>query len=182
MDCLHCRRKLPRYECAWVLGEYDAELRTAVLRMKHRLEDVLSMCMGRLLSQHIGDEVAAWRPDVVVPIPMYWTRRLWRGTNSPEILAGAIASGLKLPVSPILMRRRRTRPQGGLTRPARFRNLRGALAVRSGIRLDAARVLIVDDVLTTGATCGEAARVLRRAGAAAVAVAALARARDPDSR
>ncbi len=115
--------------------------------------------------------------DFLLPIPMHWTRWLARGVNSPELVASCLSRVLRVPVRRrILARRRRTAPQRDLSPAARFRNLAGAFRVRRRAKLRGARVLLVDDILTTGATCSEAAKMLKQAGAAMVAVAVVARA------
>src|SRR5262249_45683017 len=114
--------------------------------------------------------------DAIVPIPMHWTRRVVRGTNSPEFLAAELSARLGAQVMRLLVRRRRTQPHGSLSRRKRYRNIRGALAIRKGYHLEDAKILLVDDILTTGVTCNEAARVLKKTGATSVAVAVIARA------
>jgi predicted amidophosphoribosyltransferase len=100
------------------------------------------------------------------------------GVNSPELLAECLGKKLGIPVVRTLRRRRYTRPQKDVLPHERFRNVRGAFGLRlwHGKRLKDARVLLVDDILTTGATCSEAAKLLKQAGAAVVAVAVVARA------
>jgi predicted amidophosphoribosyltransferase len=145
--------------------------------MKRYSEQPLSDAVARLLVAARGDDLAALGLDVVVPLPMHWGRRLVRGVNSPDILARRPAARLQIPLAPhLLSRRRRTRPQTGLSRDRRLVNVRGAFYARRHADLSGARVLVVDDVMTTGATLNEAARELRRAGATFVAVAVLARA------
>jgi predicted amidophosphoribosyltransferase len=112
---------------------------------------------------------------MLVPIPMPWRRRLQRGANSAELLAEVLGRRLQRPVSPRLLARRYRPPQGALTPARRRANLRGTMHIGWGRKPPAGRVLLVDDVLTTGATCSEAARVLRKAGADDVVVAVLAR-------
>ncbi len=107
---------------------------------------------------------------------MHWVRRLARGTNAPEVLAERLAQRLGVPFFPLLARRRHTAPQSSLPRAARLTNLRRAFRLRPSYHCQGARVLLVDDVLTTGTTCGEAASTLLRRGAASVSVAVLARA------
>lgn len=138
----------------------------------------MSDAMGRFLYVVRGDQLASARPTHVVPIPMHWQRRLIRGTNSPDILAERLAEGLGVPVMHRALRRcRNTLPQKDLKPHERFQNVRGAFQWASPEQLQGARVLLVDDILTTGATCSEAARVLKKAGGAqAVIVAVLARA------
>jgi ComF family protein len=145
--------------------------------MKHGAGEPLSAAMGDLLVAKRRGMLAAVEADVVVHIPMYWGRRLVRGTNSPEILARRLARRLGIPwESRLLVRRRNTLVQPDLPPRERFRNIQGAFRVDKGYDLGGARVLLVDDVLTTGATCSEAAKWLKQAGAAHVAVAVLARA------
>jgi predicted amidophosphoribosyltransferase len=107
---------------------------------------------------------------------MFWPQRLWRGANSSETLAIAVARELKLPVaSDLLVCRRFLRKQSTLRPDERRRNVRHAFRVSWRYDIKGARLLVVDDVMTTGATAQETARVLRDAGAASVVVAAVAR-------
>ena len=169
-----------RFARAVALGNYEGLLRNAVLRMKRDTEEPLSAALAELLFQRREAALAALAADVVVPAPMYWLRRLARGTNSPEIVAERLARRLRLPCVPRMIRRlRNTRPQGALARQERLENVRGAFRLRHGCDVSGARVLLVDDILTTGATCGEIARQLLTAGAVEVSVAVLARAHGP---
>ncbi|MEX0711489.1 MAG: ComF family protein [Pirellulales bacterium] len=180
--CPACRGRRGAIQRVWCLGAYDGYLRGLVLRMKHVEEEPLSAAMAELLWRRVGAELAAWRPDVVLPVPMHWTRRLARGTNSPQVVSGVLARRLAVPHAPrALVRRRKTRQQGPLTRTARRINLRRAFAVPAGVRFEQARVLLVDDILTSGATSGEAARELRRAGASATALVVVAQTGVPDA-
>lgn len=175
--CITCRDRRLRFSEAQALGSYQGDLRTAVLRMKNPSGDALAAVMGRLLWQRHGPRLRSWRADVLVPIPMHWSRRLVRGANSAEVVAEVLASELQLPSEPRLLKRRRnTAPQGELSLGERLENLRGAFRLRGGCSAAGARVLLIDDILTTGATCNEAARTLLRAGASDVVVAVVARA------
>ena len=175
--CPHCPKSPLQFQSVVVLGVYRGALRDAVLQMKRASGDQLSMAIGGLLHREMGDSLAQLAPEVVVPVPLHWSRRLVRKTNSPEILAERVASALRIPVCRgVLVRRRNTPPQFGLSAPRRFRNVRGAFRTAVSYDLDAARVLLVDDVLTTGATSSEAAKVLLAAGAGQVDVAVVARA------
>lgn len=174
--CFECLRHPQRFSAVVRAGRYDQTLRDCILRMKSEHEEPLAAALGVWMAELCGAELAAHRPDLVVPIPLHWRKRLWRGVNSPEVVAAALARRLKAPFSTWrLIRQRDTSPQGTLSRAARQDNVRGAFLVR-GARLTGQRVLLVDDVLTTGATAGEAAAVLLRHGAESVIVAALARA------
>ena len=111
---------------------------------------------------------------------MYWTRRLFRGTNSPEILARHLARHLGIPLAGgMLIRCRNTLPQAHLPPGKRFQNVLGAFRLGAPYDLRGAKVVLVDDILTTGATCSEAAKVFKRAGAAMVVAAVVARAEGP---
>jgi ComF family protein len=133
--------------------------------------------LGQLLAKRHRSNLEALAPDVVIPVPMHWTRRVRRGTNGPETVAEYLARKLRVPFTTrLLLRSRRTQRQADLPPGNRFRNVRRAFRLDESYHLEGVCVLLVDDVLTTGATCGEAARVLLEAGAAQVAVAVVARA------
>jgi ComF family protein len=164
------------FDEAIALGEYDGLLRQWLLRMKHRQGDGLSLALGRLLWQHHHERIAAAPLDVVVPVPMHWRRRWSHGTNAAAVMAEVLGDQLRVPLAAGLLRRlRHTPPQFSLPPSERRANVRGAFAVRTGYHLERANVLLVDDILTTGATCSEAARALKRAGAAKVMVAVAGR-------
>ncbi len=176
-QCVHCRGQRLHFDTVLPLGHYRMHLRTAVLRMKRPAGEPLASALGELYLRRRLQSLTSLQLELVVPIPMHWTRRAVRGTNSPEILAGRIAKGLAIPVATNLMRRRRrTERQPHLGPNERFENVRGAFDLPSSYDLCGARVLVVDDVVTTGATASEAARVLKRGGASTVAVAVVARA------
>ncbi len=114
--------------------------------------------------------------SLVVPVPLHWRRRWNRGYNQAAALARELAAGLRVRFAPDLLWRVRNTPQQAQpTASARRENVKGAFAVKSGAKLTGETVLLVDDVMTTGSTAGEAARTLRAAGAARVVVGVLAR-------
>jgi len=158
------------------LGDYRSYLRQAVLWMKRHPYEPLTRAVGVLLAERVASELGQWQPNLVIPVPMHWWRRLKRGTNTARVLAGAVAQRLALPMSTKVLRcRRKSRKQGTLRPDERLRNIRGAFCISSGYDITDKRLLLIDDILTTGATASEAARMLRRAGAAGVAVAVVAR-------
>ncbi len=175
--CYHCQKVSLSFDAVLPLGQYRDEMRDAVLRMKKRSHDHLSAVMARLYTTHRMQQVLAYRPDVAVPVPMHWTRELVRGTNSAEIISLEIAKNLGISAAPrLLVRCRKTKPQKDLRPAERMRNVNGAFRLAAGYDIQDARVLLVDDIMTTGATCRETAKVLKRSGAKSVIVAVLARA------
>jgi ComF family protein len=107
---------------------------------------------------------------VVMPVPMSSHRQKERGFNQAELLARALANCLQLPLATCLVKKRETPPQAGLDRQERLRNLSGAIVLEALSKIRGKEVLLVDDVITTGTTAGECARVLLMAGAAGVSV------------
>jgi ComF family protein len=145
--------------------------------MKTLAGEPLSLALGKLLAIQRRELLEEFSPEVIVPIPMYWGHRLRRRTNSPDFIAQSLAKFLEIPVKRYCLKRcKKTRTQSNLERRERFRNVHGAFQVRFARQIRGRRVLLVDDVLTTGATCSEAAKILKQAGAAMVAVAVIARA------
>jgi len=149
--------------------------------MKRKGGEPLATALGEFLARMRGEELASLKFDVVVPVPMHWQRRLARGANSPEVLAEKIARRLRIPVLKRALRQvRNTLPQKDLPLKRRWQNVRGAFGLRAGYDLGGARVALVDDVLTTGATCSEAAGILKKGGASHVVAVVLARAHGTD--
>jgi len=154
---------------------YDKHSRHLVLALKHGDRTHVARALGRWMRRS-GAELLDGA-DIIIPVPLHWTRLFARRYNQAGLLAHAIRAAGGPAVAPDwLVRRRRTPSQGRLGPLGRARNVRGAFALRRGCSVKGKRVVIVDDVLTTGATAEECARVLRRAGAAFVGVLTLARA------
>lgn len=182
IGCGPCRtRRLRwRFDQAVALGVYEAERRQVVLQMKQAGNESLVISVGRLLADRIAERTAYNELhgafDLVAPTPMHWLRRLRRGESCAELLASSIATGIDTPLDRRLLRCRRNPQKQGLLLPTeRRRNVRRAYQVTRGRTLTGAHVLLVDDVMTTGATANELARVLRRAGANRITLAVVAR-------
>ena len=151
--------------------------RTAMLQTKRMGGQPLAAALGQLLLTYRRERISQIAADVVVPIPMHWTRRLQRGTNCPDTFAESLANGLGIKAAiHLLKRRRKTVRQTDLPQGSRSSNVREVFRVSFGRKVQGVRVLLVDDILTTGSTCNEAAKALLSAGAAEVAVAIVARA------
>ncbi len=176
--CPACKDFSLKFDAVYPLGRYEGALRELVLKTKRLSAEALSLTIGRLLAQRLGEKLAGFRADAVLPIPMHWAKRLLRGVNSPELLADCLGGKLGVPVVRTIVRCRYTGPQKDLLPRERFRNVRGAFRLRRSDRerWRDSRLLLVDDILTTGATCSEVARLLKQSGAAAVAVAVVVRA------
>ena len=175
--CPNCDNRKLHFDSVIVLGSYHVGLAEAVKRMKRTAHDPLSLAMGRLFCERRGGLLREFEADVVVPVPMFWRRRIATGKNSPEVLARCAASAIGVPYRRRLLTKIRDTPQQkGLSVESRVENVRGAFRVRRPALADGARVLLIDDVMATGATGSEAAKTLKKAGAAAVAAAVVARA------
>ncbi len=155
------------------LWAYHPPFDQVILGLKHRRLDYLGLHIAGEASARRGIELR--RAEVVVPMPMHWRRRLARGRNHAESIARPLASRLGRPLSPALRRRNLGRPQVGRGRRQRLVNPGIAFICRKPAAVRDRVVLLVDDVVTTGATAGRAARTLKAAGAAKVIVFAAAR-------
>jgi ComF family protein len=175
--CGQCRNRSFGFEAAIRIGPYDGLLRTAVLRLKSLPGEILAERLGMLFAQVRRDDLARHAPDLVVPIPLHWRRRIARGYNQAEAIAAEVARSLGVPCQPGWLRRIQPTPQQVQpSASAREANVRGAFRAGRNARFQGRTVLIIDDVMTTGSTLGEASRVVRQAGAARVIAAVLARA------
>jgi ComF family protein len=175
--CGGCALAPPPYDHARAALAYDEASRDLILAFKHRerLAGVGAFTNWLLAA---GGELLA-TADLVAPVPLHRWRLLWRGYNQSAVLALRLARRCgRACVPDLLVRRRATASQQGLGAEARQRNVTAAafdLARRHRGRVEGARIVLVDDVLTTGATVGACATVLRRAGATQVDVLCLAR-------
>jgi predicted amidophosphoribosyltransferase len=177
-DCGNCRGRKLRFAAARTIAPYRDALRQAVLTAKHAVHEPLAIALGQRLAEAIAQQPFVERPDVAVSVPMHWLKRLWRKTNPASMIAQAAARRLGLPYAGgALVCRRLLRRQATLTPPQRRQNVRGAFRASWRWRgiLRGKRVLLIDDVMTTGATAGEASRALLAAGASAIYVAVVSR-------
>ena len=176
MGCARCRGRRLSFHRTVVLNVYRGELQRAIIRMKRFSEIPLTSSVGRLLGDKISEQMQDNSPDIVLSVPKFWTRRVVRGTNSAEILMEAIAHRLDLEGDDQILRcRRNTKKQSTLSLSERPRNIRGAFSVCAGYDLSSAHAMIVDDIMTTGATAQEASRALKAAGAKRISVAVAGR-------
>ena len=178
LTCAPCLQTPPRHDGIAAATLYNPASRDLVLAFKHGRRVALGGLLGRLIAARVGTLTGEW---LVVPVPLHrW--RLWkRGFNQSALLARTIAAvpGRTLAVD-ALVRTRATPSLGGLGRTDRAKVLRGTIAVHSAwkSRLGGAQVLLVDDVMTSGATSDACVRALSKAGAAKVRIACFARVLD----
>jgi len=170
--CALCRLGVQGFDAVYTYGSYEGALQKLVHLFKYRKMQPLSKPFGVWLGLALPREQSF---DVVIPMPLHWVRRWQRGFNQAELLASEIARRWNIPVRNVVRRRKATKMQAGLTNAKRRANVQGAFVMRGATRLDGMRVLLVDDVLTTGSTAAACARALKRAGAKHVTVLALAR-------
>ncbi|MEQ1946806.1 MAG: phosphoribosyltransferase family protein [Bryobacteraceae bacterium] len=200
--CMMCRLGFITYDAVYSYGSYEGTLRKLIHVFKFQKVHTLAHPLSRLLADALPREQ---RFDVVVPMPLHWRRRWQRGFNQSELLAQEIARRWNIPVVKAIRRVKASPPQAGLTNAKRRANVAGAFSNASrwsGVirffirragdrmsntmrrrlrglvkphRLDGKRVLLMDDVLTTGATAAACARALKRAGAAHVTLLTVAR-------
>jgi ComF family protein len=170
----------PVYDRARAAARYSDTMRELVQSFKYRDRHEGLPLFARWLSQ-AGAELLA-DADLIVPVPLYPARLWWRRFNQSAMLALAVGRLTGLPVDcAVLKRVKRTASQVGLTAEQRRRNVRGAFKVDRAVRprVKGRRLVVIDDVITTGATAEACARALKRAGAARVDILALARAVEP---
>jgi ComF family protein len=180
--CQLCQRVDPPFERAVAYGRYDGELRDLIHLLKFQQVRPAAAVLGRMLAETIANLEQAMPAGTiaVVPVPLHTRKQAQRGFNQAEMIARGALKQLSRPknfdlCTGVLVRRRETGSQIGLTRHQRRENLRGAFAVSDPTRILNRDILLVDDVYTTGTTASECARVLLRAGAARVWVATVAR-------
>lgn len=172
--CGACMADEPRYDRARSVLVYDNASRPLILAFKHADRTHGAPTFGRWLARAGGEVLDG--ADLLAPVPLHRWRLLRRRYNQSALLAEALSKACAVPAdNRLLLRRRATPTQGGLSRDGRHRNVAGAFGLRPGRDVAGKRIVLVDDVLTTGATLGECARVLRAAGAIEINVLTLAR-------
>ena len=174
--CVECSTRPSRpVRFAWAAARYEDAAATAIRAFKYRRWDALAYLLGPVLAAVAATQAPLQEYDALVPVPLHWRRRWWRGFNQAELLAEHVAACEGAPaVAHLLQRVRYTTPQSRLTGKARTRNLKDAFAPRAVGDISGKTLLLVDDVSTTGTTLRECARALRAAGAAHVDALALA--------
>ena len=170
--CRRCRSGLTGYDYAYSYGFYEGPLRKMIHHFKYASVEVLAGPLGEMMVRALPLDLQV---DMIVPVPLHWRRRIWRGFNQCELLARPLESRLGVPVVQALRKSRHTETQATSTPQKRRSNLTGAFVLAGKEIVKGKRVLLVDDVLTTGATVMTCSALLRRGGARSVTVLTLAR-------
>ena len=170
--CALCRNGLRGFDAAYCFGPYEGILREWIHLYKYGRVKTMAQPLGELLAEAVPPEEPF---DAVVPVPLHWIRRWRRGFNQSELLARGLARRLRIPLLSALRRTRSTETQAGLSNTARRRNVARAFRCRRTRAVAGKRVLLIDDVMTTGSTAAACALALKRAGAVRIVLATVAR-------
>jgi competence protein ComFC len=175
--CRVCQARTYGFDRARSYAAYEAALVRAIVMLKFERIEPLGAWFAKRLVEVVQREAETLAADVVVPVPLHRVRERERGYNQTDLVAKPLARRLGLPYRAVLLVRTRPRPDKQvLSLAERWESVRGAFATRPGSQVDKLRVLLVDDVLTTGATLDACAKALREAGAKSVIGLTVARA------
>lgn len=182
-DCIRCRGKKWAFGNVLALGPYQGQLSEIVVQLKKPSQEPLRQAIGYLLSQrlltyceNLADNQVGPGTAILIPVPNHWSHQLGYAANTAGLLAAAISGFTQIPLASRAVRRiRKTRKQGMLAWTDRTQNVAGAFKILRANLLTGRHVFLVDDVLTSGATAAEIAKVLRHGGAKQVDVVVAAR-------
>jgi ComF family protein len=174
--CRLCRANTYGFDLARSYALYNTLMVRAILLLKHEAVTPLGVWFAARLAEVMAREPELINADVVVPVPLHPARLRERGYNQAELIARPLARRLHLKFKAFLLVRTKPRPDKlRLSRRERWTTVRGAYEAREGVRVDKLHVLLVDDVMATGATLDACSRALRKAGAARVTAVTVAR-------
>ena len=165
-DCTWCANHVLGLTRIRALGVYDRTLSPIIHLLKYGKKPSLAKRLGRMMSITVLRDQLLSRADLAVPVPLHSARHRERGYNQSELLANALAESLGIPlVTNALLRQKNTKSQTGLTPEQRMKNVAGSFQVKKADTLKGKKVLLVDDVMTTGSTLRFCAEALLRGGA-----------------
>ncbi|HNX26013.1 MAG TPA: ComF family protein [Phycisphaerae bacterium] len=176
--CYDCPVPMPRFRRVYRIGPYAGVLKPIIRQIKYHSQWAMIEPLTRLLAEHIPN-VSQTQFDLVAPVPMFWARRILRNGNHSWMMAKCLAGKLNLPASREIIRIRNTPQQAHFCRSRRMENVKDAFKIRNPQLMSGLKILLVDDVVTTGATADEAVRTLLDAGASEVHLAVFAKAGTP---
>lgn len=172
--CAECRKELPLFDLARAVGPYEGKLKESIYQFKYFGHRSLAAPLAGLMVELFLAEKRWQQVDALVPVPLGPEKLVTRRFNQAELLACEMAKILRLPVAGLLERRFDTVTQSKLTKHERRQNLRHAFALKNPPQAAGKRLVLVDDILTTGSTADECTAVLKNAGAAEVFLLTLA--------
>ena len=174
--CQSCQLGRYKFERARSFGVYNDALGGAIVLLKYEAVTRLASWFASRLERVVREEYTSREFDAVVPVPLFPARQRERGYNQAEVIAKPLARALNLKMGSFLLVRTKPRPvQRLLTHRQRWLTVRGAYETREGSKVDKLRILLVDDVFTTGATLDSCSRALMKAGASSVCAVTVAR-------
>ena len=173
--CSKCLKETPRaWKRAVSLMRMEGAGQDLIHRLKYYNDTALARAMGEIAAEKI--DKSSIDIDCIVPVPLHWMRRLTRGYNQAELLAQVISKNINIPHKNLLKRIKHTPRQANLARKQRLKNLDGAFSINKRKNCTNLKILLIDDVMTTGTTLNAASQVLVNAGATEVNVLSLLRA------
>ena len=170
--CALCREGMRGFDSAYCFGSYEGLLREWIHLYKYGRVKTMAGPLVDLLARALPRDE---RFDAIVPVPLHWLREWQRGFNQADVLASGLSRRFGIPVIRALRRARSTQAQAGLSNTARRRNVTAAFRSRRGRPVAGKRLLLIDDVMTTGSTGAACAIALKRACAARVTLLTVAR-------
>lgn len=181
-NCIVSHQSRFAFDRVVAMWSYQDRVCDAIVAAKFARHGAMADAMGRRLGRRILSDQTAEMPDLVTPIPSHWTRRMTRGGNGVASLAATVAGIIDRPCRDLMVANRRIKKQAWLSDADRRANVHGAFSVKKSYasprppKIANQHILVVDDVLTTGATASEIATTLKSAGAQRVTLAVVARA------
>ena len=172
--CPDCSRRKHLYTRGRAAFEYDSVMKESISRFKYKNRREYGDFYVQEILKSCEEAVRSWNIDLIVPIPLHKSRRRKRGFNQAELLAREVAKGLCMEYRPLLVKAKNNQIQHSLGMEERAKNVQGVYRAVNREEIEGKRILLVDDIFTTGATMGECAKTLTDSGAAVVVGASLA--------
>ncbi|WP_058485998.1 ComF family protein [Defluviitalea phaphyphila] len=177
--CFDCIKYPPIYDKGWALLVYEGIVRDMIYRFKYGGHKEYAVYLGVLMANKIKNENIKEKFDLIIPIPMHLKKKRIRGYNQSEELAKIISKQLKIPIDiTILTRIKETKPQSGLSITQRKNNLKKAFKIKQNTDLKGKKILLIDDIYTTGSTINTCANILKKKGVKKVCFLSLSIGRD----
>lgn len=177
--CHICKDMNIYFDKGFAVYNYEGKVKNAILNFKYNNKKRNCKPFSDIMLKYFLEN-SDTMPDIIVPVPLYKKRYRKRGFNQSELLAIEISKGLGIETLNVLDRIKETKPQSGLKMAQRIKNLKGAFALNEKYEVKDKNILIIDDIFTTGATCNECAKVLRKNGAQTIMFLTIASVRDAE--